>query len=275
MKADGIEYEERMALLEDVGHPQPLRDLLEVAYDAYRRSHPWVLDHELKPKSVIREMLEQGMGFADLIQTYGLTRSEGAALRYLSDGYRALRAGVPPGARTEEVDQIAAWLGEVVRQTDSSLLEEWEGLNDPDALRRNGLARGDDPALRPGQAAGVTGNERAFRVMVRNAMFRLVQLAARERYEDLAALPWASGWSSARWADALAGYWDEYGEIGAGPDARGPGLFMVDTAERRRWSVRQILADPDGHQDYAITAIVDLDASDEAGEPVVTVTGVG
>jgi hypothetical protein len=43
----------------------------------------------------------------------------------------------------------------------------------------------------------------------------------------------------------------------------------------RTWRVRQVLDDPDGAHDWAITAVVDLDASDEAGSPVVHVQHVG
>ncbi len=291
MKADGIEYDERMELLEDIGHPQPLRELLEVAYDAYRRTQPWVLDHELKPKSVVREMLEQGMGFADLVATYGLTRSEGTVLRYLSDAYRALRSGIPGEARTPELDDVVAWLGELVRQTDSSLVQEWEQLTGADT--RAGTCE-PDPVTPPSvSATGVSANTRAFTVMVRNAMFRLVTLAARERYDDLAQ---ATGWTARRWADTLADYWAEHEDIGTDAHARGGAFFLLDTAPPtdlvhaafpadtdepaddaapRAWWVRQVLADPDGHHDWAISAVVDLQASDETGEPVLRVLQAG
>ena len=128
MKADGIEYEERMELLEEVTYPMPLADLLEAAYDIYRRGHPWVADHELAPKSVARDMYERAMSFTEYIGFYGLSRSEGLVLRYLADAYKALRQTVPEEARTEELSDLIEWLGELVRQVDSSLLDEWERL---------------------------------------------------------------------------------------------------------------------------------------------------
>lgn len=265
MKADGIDYDERMELLEEVEHPQPLRDLLDPAYETYRSGHPWVGEHELRPKSVVREMAERAMTFADLIADYGLARSEGVVLRYLSDAYKALVHTVPPSVVDEELADLTEWLGELVRQTDSSLLDEWEqlvaGTDDPETLRP--VAEGTAPP-RP-----VTGNERAFRVLVRNACFRRVELAALGRWETLAELD-----PDIDWQGAMAGYFDEYDDLGTGPAARGGGFFGVQTSADA-WRVRQTFDDPEGDHDWGFNAIVDLSASDEAGEAVIEVTGVG
>lgn len=276
MKADGIEYDERMELLEEVTWPRPLAELLDAAYETYRRGHPWVGDHQLSPKSVVRWMWEQAMSFGEVVSNLGLQRTEGLLLRYLADAYRALRSSVPTAARTPELDDLTEWLGETVRQTDSSLLDEWEALAHP----------GDDGAVHPPEPSRprpLTANTRAFRAMVRNALFRRVELAALERYDDLGALDERAvgrgGWTADRWYDALGGYWDEYDELGTGPAARGPALHVVDEAPEgeppRTWRVRQVLDDPDGAHDWAITAVVDLDASDESGSPVVLVQHVG
>ena len=136
MKAEGIEYEERMELLEEVTYPKPLDEGLRQAFHSYRETHPWVRESDLSPKSVVRDMYEQGRTFTEFIGHYGLSRSEGLVLRYLSDAYRALRRTVPESIKTDELDEIIDWLGETVRQTDSSLLDEWEALTDPDAAQR-------------------------------------------------------------------------------------------------------------------------------------------
>jgi superfamily II DNA/RNA helicase len=270
MKMDGIEYDERMELLEEVTHPKPLEELLTAAYEAYRIGAPWVADHELRPKSVVREMWERAMTFSELIGDYGLARSEGMVLRYLSDVYKTLGRTVPEKARNEELIDLTEWLGELVRQTDSSLLDEWEELIAPDV----------DPAeVRPraeGEAPPrpVTGNARAFRVLVRNALFRRVELAAFGRWSQLGELDAEDGWDATAWMEAMAPYREEYDELGTGPAARGPDLFMVE--ERGdTWAVRQTFEDPAGDRDWGISAEVDLKASDEAGEAVVTVTAVG
>ncbi|MBQ0924666.1 DEAD/DEAH box helicase [Saccharopolyspora endophytica] len=265
MKADGIEYDERMELLEEITHPKPLEELLEAAYETYSKGHPWVGEHELSPKSVARDMYERAMNFVEFVNHYGLARSEGLVLRYLADVYKALRHTVPDDAKTEELTDIIEWLGELVRQVDSSLLDEWEKLRHP----------GEDPAkAAPVEPERVTRNLRAFRVQVRNALFRRVELAALRRYEALGELDADEGWDADAWAGALEDYFDEHDEIGIGPDARGPRMIMI-TEESERWLVRQIFADPAEDHDWGISAEVDLAASDEAGSAVVRITDVG
>ncbi|CAO5235502.1 DEAD/DEAH box helicase [Frankia sp. AgKG'84/4] len=286
MKAEGIEYDRRMELLEEVTYPQPLAELLGAAFTTYRGGHPWVGDYELAPKSVARELFERAMTFAEYVSFYGLARSEGLLLRYLADAYKALRHTVPEDARTEEVVDLTEWLGELVRQTDSSLLDEWERLSSPDAA-------GELAAPTVGideRPPAVTRNPRAFRVLVRNALFRRVELAALRRYDllgDLDADPAGSGapapaggggpggamFDAQGWRDALAGYYDEHDAIGTGPDARGPAMLLLDT-DGPVWRARQIFDDPAGDHDWGISAEIDLAASDEAGVAVVRVTAV-
>jgi superfamily II RNA helicase len=268
MKAEGIEYETRMELLEEVTWPKPLADMLDAAYEIYRRGHPWVADYELSPKSVVRDMYERAMTFSEYVSYYALSRSEGIVLRYLADAYRALRQTVPDDAKTDELADIIEWLGELVRQVDSSLIDEWEKLTHPD----------DDPeamlAAVRAQPKGVTSNPRAFRVLVRNAMFRRVTLAALRHYDELGELDGADGWRARDWAAALDGYFDEYDDIGTGPDARGPAMLVL-TEGPREWTVRQIFDDPAGDHDWGISATVDLAASDEEGTAVIHVAAVG
>lgn len=270
MKADGIEYEERMELLEDITWPKPLAEMLEAAFAIYAEGHPWVAGYELRPKSVARELYELAMTFTEYISYNKTSAAEGIVLRYLADAYKALRSTVPDDLRTDELDDITVWLGELVRQVDHSLLDEWEQLVHP---------AGDEAVVvRPSVDEGpppITRNARAFRVLVRNAMFRRVELAALRRWEELGELDAGAGWDAARWADAMAGYFAEYGEVGLGPAARGPHLLLVDAdAQPGRWLVRQTFDDPAGDHDWGISAEIDLAASDDAGEAAVTVTAV-
>ncbi|MEV0711053.1 DUF3516 domain-containing protein [Nocardia aurea] len=264
MKADGIEYDERMELLEDVTWPKPLAELIEPAFETYRGGHPWVSEFAPSPKSVVRDMIERSMTFAELISFYELARSEGVVLRYLADAYRALRRTVPESARTEELEDITEWLGELIRQVDSSLLDEWEQLTNPGAETDTDQVAFGAESVRP-----ITANERAFRVMVRNAMFRRVELASLRHWHTLDELGTGPDWET-----ALAPYFAEYERIGIGPDARGPQLFQI---ERRPgfWQVRQVLDDPAGDHGWSVDATVDLAESDAAGEVVfdeITVT---
>ncbi|HEY0696567.1 MAG TPA: DUF3516 domain-containing protein, partial [Micromonospora sp.] len=265
MKADGIEYEARLELLDEVTWPKPLAELLDAAYEMYRQGHPWVADHQLAPKSVVRDMYERAMTFTEYVQFYGLSRSEGLVLRYLADAYKTLRQTVPEDARTDELVDLIEWLGELVRQVDSSLIDEWERLRNPTEAAA---------AVVDERPPAVTGNLRAFRVLVRNALFRRVELAALRRWDALGELDAADGWDADAWADALEPYFEVHDEIGTGPAARGPALLMIDQGPQR-WTVRQILDDPAGDHDWGFSAEVDLAASDEAGSAVLRIIDVG
>ncbi|MCW2777259.1 MAG: box helicase domain protein, partial [Frankiales bacterium] len=264
MKAEGIEYDERMELLEDVTYPKPLEDLLLPAYETFRQTQPWVGDHELRPKSVARDLSERYMTFTEYVSYYSLARSEGLVLRYLADAYKALRRVVPDAARTEEVRDLQEWLGELVRQTDSSLLDEWEALSNPTAEVRPPDLAAPPPA--------VTRNLRAFRTLVRNALFRRVELVALRRWIDLAELD--GSFSQDAWEEGIRGYFAEHDVLGTGPDARGPGFLRIEQ-QPTRWVVRQVFDDPEGDHDWGITAVVDLAESDARGEAALQVVSIG
>ena len=266
MKAEGIEYDQRMELLEQITWPKPLEELLNAAFEQYSATQPWIGDFELSPKSVVRDMYERAMTFADFTGFYQLAPREGLVLRYLSDAYRAARQTIPDDAKTEGLLDVIEWLGELVRQVDSSLLDEWEAMINPSA----------DPTapVVPPAPPSVLANPRAFRVLVRNELFRRVQLAALESWEALGELDAAAGFDADAWADAMDLFFDEHGTLGTGGDARGPAMIAI-TEGPQQWSVRQIFDDPAGDHDWGISATVDLAASAEQGLAVVRVTSVG
>ena len=264
LKADGVDYTDRMNIVEDITWPKPLEELLEQAYDTFAETNAWVKEFELRPKSVVRDMLENAMTFSDLVATYGLARSEGVILRYLTDAWRTLKQSIPDEYNTPELEDIVIWLGELIRQVDSSLVDEWAQMAgedspiDQDTVDRE-LAFGvEDPTA-------LTANRRAFTIMVRNYMFRLVQLFALEKEDRLAELLDYLD-EVPDFGAILDDYFDEYDDIDSGPEARGPGFFRLGDTDSRAWSVRQIIKDPDGDHAYQFVATVDLDASDEAGE---------
>ena len=189
-------------------------------------------------------------------------------LRYLADAYRALRQTVPDEAKTEEladVDRVARRAGAPGRLQPARRVG---------AARRRARTPSRTAGRRwTGDPSGVTRNVRAFRVLVRNALFRRVELAALRRWDLLGELDAEAGWDAERWREALEPYFAEHDDIGTGPDARGPQLLTI-TEEPQRWIVRQILDDPAGDHDWGISAEVDLAASDEEGAAVVWVTAV-
>ena len=152
-----------------------------------------------------------------------------------------------------------------MRQVDSSLVDEWESLINP-------VTAVDAPVVPPAPPSVLT-NPRAFRVLVRNELFRRVQLAALEDWATLGELDAASGFDENRWADAMDAYFDEHDSLGTGGDARGPANIMI-TEGAETWTVRQIFDDPAGDHDWGISATVDLAESAERGIAVVAVTAV-
>ncbi|WKE57806.1 DEAD/DEAH box helicase [Corynebacterium tuberculostearicum] len=264
LKADGVDYTDRMNIVEDITWPKPLEELLEQAYDTFAETNAWVKEFELRPKSVVRDMLENAMTFSDLVATYGLARSEGVILRYLTDAWRTLKQSIPDEYNTPELEDIVVWLGELIRQVDSSLVDEWAQMAgedspiDQDTVDRELTFGVEDPTA-------LTANRRAFTIMVRNYMFRLVQLFALEKEDRLAELLDYLD-EVPDFGAILDDYFDEYDDIDSGPEARGPEFFRLGDTDSRAWSVRQIIKDPDGDHAYQFVATVDLDASDEAGE---------
>ncbi|MDJ0323001.1 DUF3516 domain-containing protein [Cryobacterium sp. PH31-AA6] len=269
MKREGIEYDERMALLEEITWPKPLEELLTYTFDTYKESQPWIADFALRPKTVVRDMYERAMSFGEFIAFYKLARSEGVVLRYLSDAYRAARQTIPDEAKTEDLLDLIEWLGELVRQVDSSLLDEWEELIHPDLAVHEAGAH----SVLPPAPRRLTTNTRAFRILVRNELFRRVQLAALEHYDQLGELDREHGFTADAWADAMDGYFAEHDELLAGANARGASLLILDEGATV-WTARQIFDDPAGDHDWGISATVDLAASDELGAAVLKVTAV-
>lgn len=263
MKSQGVEYEERIARLAEVEPPRPHKQWLYHSFDGFRIHHPWVGSDNVAPKSIARDLFEKVMTFREYVAHYGLKRSEGVVLRYLSDVYKAMVQNIPDEYKTDAIVDLTEWLGEVVRHVDSSLIDEWERLRNP-APDQEG------PDVRPPQVDShdVAANRRAFTVMVRNEAFRWVELLARRRY-DL--LPLEPGRADGLAAD-LADYWDEFDAIETGGDARNAARFAYDHGSGR---VVQILHDPDGADEWRFAAQVDRDASREEGRAVLRLVAVG
>jgi hypothetical protein len=207
------------------------------------------------------------MTFTDYVQHYGLARSEGLLLRYLSDAYKGLVQNVPEDAKTEPVFDLTEWLGETVRQVDSSLLDEWEQLRNPSGEVAPAHAPAPAPAEQP---VALTANTRAFQVMVRNELFRWVELLSRRAYDELVARA-GDDWTPDRLGSAMEPYWAEHDAIGIGGGARSAVLVRLDDSSG---SATQVLDDPAGDHDWVLRAEVRADASDEEGRAVVDLVAI-
>lgn len=266
MKEDGLDYDERMDRLQEITYPKPLEDMLQAAFDEYRHDVPWANDYWLSPKSVVRDMVETASDFTGYIARYNIARSEGTLLRYLSDAYRALARTVPQEKRDEQLDDIISWLRVVVRSIDSSLVDEWENTGtDTDASEAAANLAA------PGAKQAVVEDRRGLTVLVRNAMFRRVQLMDLDKPDELGALDKDWGYGVHEWEDTLDDYYDEHEYVNIDAKARSGELFILDESKENSehsWKVRQIIDDSDGDHDWAITGTVDLDTTQSSGEVV-------
>lgn len=261
MKMDGVDYEERLDRIAEVTYPKPLEDLLDAAFSKYCDAVPWARDYCLRPKSVLRDMLESAADFKGYIQKLGIMRYEGILLRYLSEAFRGLDRTIPEDKRTEQLKDIIAWLGLVVRSVDSSLVDEWENA-------------GSVLDAAPPETAGaeaVVRDRRGLTVLVRNALFSRVRMAAHRDIVNLGEADADWGFGERAWAQVLDEYYDAHEEILLDASARSKAYLILNEAdeeEQHVWHVRQIFHDGEDDNDFAIAADVDLDAT-QAGDGVV------
>lgn len=257
MKAAGVEYEERLARLEKINYPQPLRDDIYAIFDAWRGAQPWIGDRNIAPKGVVRDMWDRALDFPGFVRHYGIKRSEGVLLRYLSDVFKTLTRSVPREAMDEQLDDIATWLGSVIKATDSSLLDEWQALLDHVDADAAGV-----PVVVEGDAATVAlpDDDTALRTLLRNRVFRWVQYAAAQRWDEWAADLAEAGdtrWSPARLAEQLA----VVGPVAASAGARRNDLYRLDVTDTGWVATQRLVVRPE-----------DPDAADEVSEWALTVT---
>ena len=265
MKSSGVEYEERMERLAKVEPPRPMKDWVYADFNEFRARHPWVGGNTVKPKSIARDMFERSMTFGEYTGHYGLKQSEGVLLRYLSDVYKGITQNVPADAMNGELDEIAHWLGTLVRQVDSSLLDEWERLQNPDEhVAGDGAVRPPTGEKAQSGEVTITSDRRAFNTMVRNAAFRWIeQLARRQRP--------AGSIEGLNARELMESYWQEYDAIEIDGDARHSSRFQLDWASG---AVSQTIHDPEGHDEWRVLGEVDLAASRDEDRLVIALTGI-
>jgi superfamily II RNA helicase len=261
LKAEGVQYEERVERLESITWPMPLKELLDACIEPYRARHPWVADGP-SPKSILREMLEGGDTFASFIRRYRLDRSEGLLLRYLTDSWRTLDRSLPDDVYNDSLEDVVEWLGALIRATDATLLDEWAQL----------AGKPVHDHLAPEAVTGLTnGPPAAWRTAVRTAAFGWVELLARRSYTTLAE---RTGWDGPRLAAAMAPYWAEYDSIDIGADARSAEYFRLSD-EPGRWRVEQTLVDPAADGEWRLVAFVDLAVAMDDGAPTLLLEQLG
>ncbi len=253
MKNEGVPFEERIAKLEELEYPKPCRDFIYSTFNAFSEAHPWVGQENIRPKSIAREMFENFRSFADYINDYELQRAEGVLLRHLSGVHKVLAQTVPDSFKNEAVQEMESWIAGVLRGTDSSLLDEWEKLRDPNY-------KPDEVAEKPVETPDITRNKREFTALVRTEIFRFLQQLVSGKV-------------------ALAGmdeYYADHERIRLDNEARNGRHTYVETSEDgKTWRVCQVLVDPEELNDCQVEFSVDLAQAREEGKPTLVLVGVG
>jgi hypothetical protein len=272
LKAEGVEYEERMERLQQVRPPQPNEEFIRETFAAFALAHPWVGEEGLRPKSIAREMYERCLGFNDYVNELGLSRSEGVLLRYLSQCYKAAVQTIPSTLWTEELDDVLSFLHGLARRTDASLLEEWELLVD------GPLERGPEGAAQPDRPPSVADDPRALRARIRAEIHALLGALSRRDFEDAAGLVAPDPddpWTPERFAAALEPYFAVHAAIDVTPKARLPHNTVIREMEHRLWEVHQKIIDPQGDEDFGLELVVDLRVPKDESGPLIALRRIG
>ncbi|MBZ5707855.1 DEAD/DEAH box helicase [Nannocystis pusilla] len=252
LKAAGVEYEERMAELEKVSYPKPLADFIYDTFNEFSALHPWVGQENIRPKSVVRDMVERYAAFNDYVKEYGLQRSEGVLLRYLMQAYKLLVQTVPDAAKTDEVHDVIGFMRAMFEHVDTSLLQEWERMLHPPVLEGEAA---------PAGPRDLSADPRAFAARVRAEMHALVRALAERDWEDAAVGTRADPddpWPPERFAQAMAEYYAEYPTLRFDHGARFPKYTRIEAVADQRWRVTQVLVDPEEDNLWHIEGEVDL-----------------
>jgi superfamily II RNA helicase len=280
MKMEGVEYDQRMEELEKLEYPKPNRELVYSTFNAFADKHPWVGQENIRPKSIAREMFESFRSFSDYIRDYELQRAEGVLLRYLSRVHKVMAQTIPDAAKNDTVKEMELYLGSMIRQIDSSLLDEWEKMRDPNYVR------GESREIRPPGAEAadqdITRDVKTFTAAIRNRIFTFLRGLVVGDFEQAVTHlqspndPEGQPWTSERLDKLVETYETEHGYISLDPNARNVRHTYVTPAEdKQTWRVQQMLVDKEEHNDWVVEFTVHLAESRKTGEPHLTLNRIG
>jgi superfamily II RNA helicase len=282
LKLEGVEYQERMDELDKLEHPKPNAEFIYATFNAFADRHPWVGQENIHPKSIAREMFESFRSFADYIRDYQLERAEGLLLRHLARTHKVLAQTVPDTAKTDTVLELELYLHTLIRQVDSSLLDEWERLRDPSRQ----LAPTTTPELRPpgadAQSQDITRDPKSFTHAIRTRIFTFLRALAMDDYETAVATVHGPGspdeppWGADRLRETMTCYRADHERFRLDPAARNVQHTHIQPSEdRQHWHVEQMLIDPLDLNDWCAEFNVDITRSRDAAEPVLRLNRIG
>jgi superfamily II RNA helicase len=267
LAAEGVDYDERRRQAEEITHPKPEQAFIAASFALFAGKHPWVSGEDVRPKSIAREMVEGFVSFRTYVQEYGLARSEGLLLRYLSQVHNALVKSVPDEAKTDEVYDVIAFLRTLLARVDSSLIDAWQSLVRP---------AGDEPEAP--RVFDLAKNETALRARARQELSACVASLARGDYEEAAAYLHQDPddpWDAARLEAELAPFLAEYGHLEWTAEARRAHWTQMLRTGARTFQVTQILLDPQGDHLWALHGEIDLRAERDPQAPLVKLERIG
>ena len=291
LKAQGMEYNQRMEELEKVEYPKPLRDFIYDTYNAFAEVHPWV-DVNVEPKSIVREMFENFSTFSGYVKQYNLQRMEAILLRHLNYVYKVLSQTVPDGYKNEELLEMQDYLGDMIRRVDSSLLEEWEKMAHPeDYQKRLEAGTAEDEAEKAfgadKAAADITYDKKRFLGMVRQRIFQIMGNLAKQDFTtvldsladdldegELLADAEGTPWTEKRLLEIMAAYTAEHHKFRMDVEGRALAHTIV-TYEGDTMHVQQMLQDEEEFNDWSIDFDISLSDSREAGIPLLKLARIG
>jgi superfamily II RNA helicase len=282
MKQEGIEYQERLDELEKLEYPKPRREFIYTTFNEFAAKHPWVGQENIRPKSIAREMFETFRSFGDYIKDYELQRAEGVLLRHLSSVQKVLAQTVPDSAKNDVLREMQIYLLTMIRQVDSSLLDEWQKLKDPAYKAPSTDVVEVRPPGAEEAADDITRDVKSFTALIRTGIFNFLRTVANEDYEQALALLNVKSDTNAPLNTPqllqarMEAFYVEHQQISLNPEARNiRHTYVFPSEDKKFWRVEQILVDPDEHNDWMAEFEVDLVESKNRKEPVLTLNQIG
>ncbi len=281
LKAQGMEFDQRMQELEKLEYPKPNREFVYSTFNAFSERHPWVGTENIRPKSIAREMFEHYRSFSDYIKLYEIQRSEGLLLRHLTSVYKVLRQTVPDAAKNDALHEMEAYLALMLKQVDSSLMEEWERMKNPTAVPKPELTETKPPGAEEA-AKDVTRDVRNFTSLIRARLLPFLRALSQDDFEEaIGALdsplaPEGPTWTASTLKAAIEPYYTDHERIRLDPEARNARHTHIAVSEDRKfWKVQQVLIDPSDFNDWMVEFEINLEASRTALAPVIRLAVIG
>lgn len=274
LKAQGMDYDDRMAELEKLEWPKPNRDFVYGTFNDFEARHPWVGSENIRPKSIARDMLERFCTFNEYVRDFGLQRSEGVLLRYLSEVYKTLLQTVPEALRTDELEEVIAQLRVMLRAVDSSLLDEWERMRHPELMK---VVAPEEVKLGGMTTFDPTRDMKRFTARIRAELHRLLKALGTKDYEEATAAIFQTDgeWPAARIAQELEPYWAAHPSMDLTPRARNAEHTFLKEEGSRTWAAQQRIVDPSGEVDWVIDCVVDLTQDRPPDAPLISLRRIG